>query len=233
LLDIGNVTNAVGPTGGTSMLVIQRMDPIYADFTVTEADLPTVRQHMAAGALQVQVRLPQDQTAVAIMPPGTQPMLPGPTGTPTSPQAMTPRAGELTFMDNNVDNGSGTIKLRATIPNADRHFWPGQFVHVRLVLQTKKNAVLVPNRAPQISQQGPYLFVVKPDGTAELRLVVLGQRQGDLTVIEKGLEAGEPVVTTGQLAVIPGATVRVEAPGENPASPGHTDAKSAGSGEPK
>ena len=110
---------------------------------------------------------------------------------------------------------TGTVGLRATLQNADRHFWPGQFVHVRLVLETKKNAVLVPNRAPQISQQGPYVFVVKPDGTAELRLVTLGQRQGDLTVVEKGLAAGEEVVTTGQLAVIPGGKVRVEAPGEN------------------
>ncbi len=74
--------------------------------------------------------------------------------------------------------GSGTVSLRATVPNADHHFWPGQFVTVRLILATQKNAVLIPSQATQISQQGPYVFVIKPDDTAELRQVTLGLRQG-------------------------------------------------------
>jgi multidrug efflux system membrane fusion protein len=114
-------------------------------------------------------------------------------------------------LDNAVD-GSGTVKLRATLKNADRHFWPGQFVNIRLVLNIKKDAVLVPNVATQISQKGPYVYVIKADQTAELRPVQLGQRQGDMIVVEQGLKAGETVVTDGQMSIIPNFKVRVIAP---------------------
>jgi multidrug efflux system membrane fusion protein len=99
--------------------------------------------------------------------------------------------------------------LRATIPNSDHHFWPGQFVNVRLVLSTEKGAVLIPNEATQISQKGPYVYVVKPDQTAELRLVTLGQRQGGNVAVTSGLTAGENVVLTGQLTIVPGFKVKV------------------------
>src|SRR4051812_2321040 len=119
LVDVGNVVKV----NDTSMLVIQRIDPIYADFTTAERNLPAVREHMraseaspAAGTLKVEVRVPND-----------------PSG---------PREGELTFLDTNVQQGAGTIKLRATLKNADRHLWAGQFVNVRLVLEVKKDAVL-------------------------------------------------------------------------------------------
>ena len=110
-----------------------------------------------------------------------------------------------------MQNGSGTVGLRATIPNADRHFWPGQFVNVRLILSTARGAVLIPNQAAQISQQGPFVYVVKQDNTADLRQITLGQRQGDQVVVTKGLSDGELVVVTGQLSVHPGAQVRVDA----------------------
>jgi multidrug efflux system membrane fusion protein len=115
----------------------------------------------------------------------------------------------LTFLDNAVQNGTGTVNLRATIPNSDHHFWPGQFVNVRLVLSTEKGAVLIPNEAAQISQKGPYVYVVKPDQTAELRLVTLGQRQGGNVVVASGLAVGEIVVLTGQLTIVPGLKVKV------------------------
>ena len=115
--------------------------------------------------------------------------------------------GELTFLDTNVMQGAGTVKLRATVRNADRHFWPGQFVNVRLILKVKKDSVLVPAKAVQISQKGPFVYVVKSDSTADLRLVVTGQRQGDDVVIEKGVRPGERVITTGQ--VMPGGPVNV------------------------
>jgi multidrug efflux system membrane fusion protein len=99
--------------------------------------------------------------------------------------------------------------LRATIPNSDHHFWPGQFVNVRLVLSTEKGAVLIPNEATQISQKGPYVYVVKPDQTAELRLVTLGQRQDGNVAVTSGLAAGENVVLTGQLTIVPGFKVKV------------------------
>jgi multidrug efflux system membrane fusion protein len=180
LVDIGNVVQA----NTTSLLLIQRLDPIYADFTITERDLPSVQKQMARGDLRAQVRLPSD----------------GEDHT---------RAGKLTFLDNAVQNGTGTVNLRATIPNSDHHFWPGQFVNVRLVLSTEKGAVLIPNEAAQISQKGPYVYVVKPDQTAELRLVTLGQRQGGNVVVASGLAVGEIVVLTGQLTIVPGLKVKV------------------------
>ena len=108
-----------------------------------------------------------------------------------------------------MQNGSGTVNLRATLSNADHHFWPGQFVDVRLVLTTEKAAVLIPNEAAQISQKGPFVYVVKTDDTAELRPVTLGQRQGSQVVVTGGVAANERVVVTGQLLVRPGGKVRV------------------------
>src|SRR5215469_14476605 len=183
LVDIGNVVQA----NTTSLLLIQRLDPIYADFTIAEGDLPEVQRQMKLGTLSAEVRLPSDREGSG-------------------------RSGKLTFLDNAVQNGTGTVNLRATLPNADRHFWPGQFVDVKLVLATRKGAVLVPNQATQVSQKGPYVYVVKSDGTVDLRLVKLGQRQGSDVVITDGVAAGEKVVTAGQLTIVPGFKVRVTSP---------------------
>jgi multidrug efflux system membrane fusion protein len=130
-----------------------------------------------------------------------------------------PREGVLTFLDNAVQDGSGTVKLRATIPNSDRHFWPGQFLNVRLVLQVQKDAVLVPAQAVQISQLGPFVYVVDANGAAQAHPVVQGQRQGDMVVIESGVNAGDSVVVTGQTLLQPGGKVMVvNAP--HPGAPG-------------
>lgn len=181
LVDVGNVVQA----NSTSLLLIQRLDPIYADFTITERDLPDVQTEMRRGTLKAEVRLPSDPEGRG-------------------------RMGAVTFLDNAVQNGTGTVNLRATMANADHHFWPGQFVNVKLVLATQRGAVLVPNQATQVSQKGPYVYVVKQDSTAELRLVKLGQKQGDDVVVADGVAAGERVVLTGQLTVIPGSKVRAE-----------------------
>src|SRR5207253_10103790 len=114
------------------------------------------------------------------------------------------------------------------------HFWPGQFVNLTVVLATMKNAVLIPNQATQISQQGPYVYVVKDDDTAELRQVTLGQRQGDDVVVSKGLAGGERVVVTGQLTVQPGGKVHVqEAAPTPPAAPPGTPPSNKPPGEPR
>ena len=186
LVDLGNVVTA----NSTSLLVIQRLDPIYADFTVTENDLTSVQRNMARRSLRVEVRLPD--------------------------QEEQPRTGQLTFLDNSVQEGSGTVKLRATIDNKDRRFWPGRFAKIRLVLDRVENAVLVPADAPQMSAKGSFVYVVKPDSSAELRLVKIGQRQGDLVVVEQGVKPGERVVVSGQLGVTPGGKVRIA----QPATPG-------------
>src|SRR5260370_4889481 len=127
------------------------------------------------------------------------------------------RGGQLTLLDNTVQNGTGTVSVRATISTPDHHFWTGQFVNVRLVLATQKGAVLIPNQATQISQKGPFVYVVKPDNTADLRVVTLGQRQGDNVVITQGVAAGENVIVAGQMTVAPNSKVRVDTAGATPA----------------
>jgi len=197
LVDTGNVVNPGGSSGGgasnnatggnsgssNSLLVIERIDPIYADFTIPQDNLTVVQQQMREGTLKTEVRLPD---------------------------ATDPIAGQLTFLDNAVQSATGTINLRATIPNSDHRFWPGRFVNIRLVLSTIHGAVLVPATAPQMSAKGSFVYVIKQDSTAEQRQVTLGQRQGDLVVVEKGVEPGERVVTIGQIGVTPGGKVRVE-----------------------
>lgn len=189
--DVGNV---VAPNNG-SLLTIQRLDPIYADFTITEKDLSSVQRNMANRTLRVEVRLPDDE---------------GPA-----------REGRLTFLDNAVQEGTGTVKLRATLANNDRRFWPGRFAKIRLILATRKDAVLIPADAPQMSAKGPFVYVIKQDSTAEQRWVSPGQRQGDLVVINDGVKAGESVVVQGQLGVTPGGKVVVAKPPArvNPAPP--------------
>jgi multidrug efflux system membrane fusion protein len=169
----------------TSLLSIQRLDPIYANFTITEGDLPAVQEQMSNGTLKAAVRLPSDAGNAA-------------------------RSGRVEFLDNAVQNGTGTVNLRATMSNSDHHFWPGQFVDVKLVLSTEKSAVLIPNQAAQISQRGPFVYVVKPDDTAELRPVKLGQRQGDQVVVTDGVAPNERIVLAGQMLVRPGGKVRVD-----------------------
>ena len=127
-----------------------------------------------------------------------------------------PRAGTLTFLDNSVQEGTGTVKLRATLANGDRHFWPGRFAKVRLILERRRDAVLVPANAPQLSAKGTFVYVVKADSTAELRPVKVGQRQGNLIVVEQGLKAHERVVVAGHLGVTPGGKVRIQQSGNPP-----------------
>jgi multidrug efflux system membrane fusion protein len=201
LVDIGNVVNPGGANGNNSgssstangapsnaLLVIERLDPIYADFTISQNDLSKVQEQMHAGTLKTEVRLPD---------------------------ATDPVAGQLTFLDNSVQNQTGQVTLRATVPNSDRRFWPGRFVNIRLVLNTIRGAVLVPVTAPQMSAKGSYVYVVKQDMTVDQRQVTLGQRQGDQVVIEQGVQPGDRVVTNGQVGVTPGGKVRIETPTNN------------------
>ena len=202
LVDLGNVVNPGGSannaestnaTNTNALLVIERLDPIYADFSISQSNLTAVQQQMREGTLKVEVHLPDmvDQMV----------------------------AGQLTFVDNAVQGTTGQVTLRATIPNAAHQFWPGRFVNIRLVLSTIHSAVLIPASAPQMSAKGSFVYIVKEDSTAEQRPVSLGQRQGELIVVESGVNAGERVVINGQLGVTPGGKVLVEQPRDaaNPA----------------
>jgi multidrug efflux system membrane fusion protein len=177
-VDVGNL---VGPST-SSLVAIQGLDPIYTYFTVAENDLPILRKYLGGSNVKVETYLADG--------------------------SITPRTGDLYFIDNAVQPGSGTVKARGVTPNPDRALWPSEFVRVRFILDMLKNATLVPAQAVQVSQSGPFVFVVKPDNTVDLRPVKPGQRQeGDLTVIESGVKPDETVVVTGQLALAPGAKV--------------------------
>lgn len=183
LVDVGNVvTGSNAGSGGAVLLTIQGLDPIYTDFTVAETDLALVRRYLGGPNVKVQTDL--------------------------SDGSIPPRLGDLYFIDNAVQPGAGTVKARAVTPNPDRALWPAEFVRVRFILDVIKDAQLVPSQAVQISQKGPFIFVVKPDNTVDLRPVKPGQRQdGDMTAIKSGIKPGETVVVTGQLALAPGAKV--------------------------
>jgi multidrug efflux system membrane fusion protein len=181
LVDVGNIVSSGNNGNGAILVTIQGIDPIYTDFTIAEPDIPLVRKYLGGPNLKVLTEADDD--------------------------SIPAREGRLSFIDNALQSGSGTVKARAVTPNPDRALWPLQFVRVRLILDVLKDSKLVPSGAVQIGQNGPYVFVVKPDSTLDLRQVKPGQRQGDLTVIAQGVNTDETVVVSGQLQLSPGIKV--------------------------
>ena len=173
----GNIVKA----NDIDLLTINQIEPIYVTFSVPEAQLSGIKQHMAVGKLAVMAYLPD---------------------------IAQPETGVLTFVDNSVDMSTGTIKLKGTFSNADRKLWPGQFVRVVLRLTSRPNALVVPSQAVQTGQEGQFVFVVKKDMTVESRTITPGPRIDEETVVEKGLESGETVVTEGHLRLAPGMKVQ-------------------------
>ena len=172
LVDPGNYVSI----GGSPLVNIQRQDPVYADFTISENDLARLRESMKQGnALTVDVIEPSRPNII--------------------------KTGQLSMLDNSVSTQSGTALLRATIPNPDRYLWPGQYVNVTLTLHILKDAMVVPSQTVQIGGKGAYLFVMKPDDTVEQCLVTQGVRYQDLVVVSEGVNPGETVVVEGQLAL--------------------------------
>lgn len=182
-VDVGNTVTS--GSNGAVLVAIDNLDPIYTDFTVAEPDIPLVRRYLGNPNLKVLTDAANDN--------------------------IPPREGSLYFIANTLQPGTGTVQARAVTPNPDHALWPSQFVHVRLILDTIRNARLVPSGAVQIGQNGPYIFVVKKDSTLDLRQVKPGQKQsGDLIVIKEGVEPGETVVVRGQLQLAPGTKVVVK-----------------------
>lgn len=176
LITAGNI---VKPSDSQPMLIITETKPVYASFSVPEQYIDEIRRRMAAEQLPVEVSTQSDRTPVA--------------------------TGRLFFINNQVDSTTGTIELLARFANKDKRLVPGQFIRARILLSTIRDAVIVPRRAVQINQAGTFLWVVKPDSTVELRSVKTGPDAGDDLTIAQGLEAGERVVTDGQLRLYPGA----------------------------
>ncbi|MGD0955329.1 MAG: efflux RND transporter periplasmic adaptor subunit [Candidatus Acidiferrales bacterium] len=164
------------------LIVINQITPIFIDFSIPEQYLGSVQKFMAQGRLRVEAT-PYGET-----------------------QAET---GYLTFIDNTVDNTTGTIKLKATFENADHRLWPGQFSTVLLRLAEDENATVVPSQAVQTGQKGDYVYVVNSDMAAEQRPVKVARVIGGESVISSGVEPGETVVTDGQLRLLPGIKVQI------------------------
>lgn len=181
LVNEGNIVKA----NETVLVSINQISPTYVSFSVPELYLPQIRKSLAKGALLVNARV-------------------------RSNDFSEPVVGQLSFIDNTVDNTTGTIRLKGTFPNRDRVLWPGEFVDTTLRVAEEIDAPVAPTRAVQTGQEGQYVFVLKPDQTVEMRPVVTGQTIGQETVIQKGLQPGEIVVTDGQLRLVHGAPVEVK-----------------------
>lgn len=166
------------------IVTINQLSPAYATFSLPEKRLAEVKRAMAAGQLKIEAVIPNE---------------PGNTET-----------GTISFMDNAVNPATGTIKLKGVFANKSRKLWPGQFTDVLITLASRPNAVVVPTQAIQTSQQGEFVYVVKPDKTVEMRQVASAASVGEESVIEKGLAAGETVVVDGQLRLTPGAVVETK-----------------------
>jgi multidrug efflux system membrane fusion protein len=173
--------NLVRANDSAPLVVLNQMQPIYVALSVPQSDLPTIRVAQANGPLPVGVSIPGD--------------------------AGPPLQGEVAFIDNAVDETTGTIQLKATFDNVEERLWPGQYVTVTLTTGIDAAALVVPDQAVQRGQDGTHVFVVQPDSTVDLRDVRVGRsRQGEAVIIE-GLAAGDRVVVEGQLRLTPGARV--------------------------
>jgi len=167
----------------SGMVDVTQVLPIYVSFAVPQQYLPAIKTHMARGPLKVEANIPESEAQ--------------------------PEAGTLSFLDSKVNSQTGTVLLKGSFANTERHLWPGQFVTATLTLTTRNDAIVIPSMAVQVGQDGQFVYVVKPDMSVEPRPIVPGMSIGDDVVIDKGLAAGEQVVTEGQLRLVPGARVQI------------------------
>jgi multidrug efflux system membrane fusion protein len=183
LLQAGNLVKA---NDTTALVNINQLQPVYVTFSAPEQLLAEIRRYSAGHALSV--------TGTGVANGSSQPVT---------------ATGQLSFIDNIVDSTTGTIKLKATFPNTDHSFWPGQYITVVMTLRMLDHATVVPSEAIQSGQKGQFAFVVKPDQTVETRQVTVGQTIDNQIVVQSGISPGETVVTDGQLRLFPGAHIRV------------------------
>ncbi|HJW39335.1 MAG TPA: efflux RND transporter periplasmic adaptor subunit [Candidatus Udaeobacter sp.] len=199
LVDLGNVVHAADQNG---FVVITQMHPISVIFTLPETNLQSIlNAGGATGGLKV-TALDRGNTT-------------------------TLDEGSLAVVDNEIDQATGTVKLKATFPNNDLKLWPGKFVNARLVLTTRKDATVISSSVVQRGPQGTYAYVIKPDKTAEMRPIKVGQTEGNFTMVESGLQPGEDVVVDGQYKLQPGARVEMTSP------PQQAQARPTGSARPR
>ena len=201
-VDPGNIVHA---TDANPMFVITQLQPIAVLFTLPEDNLQAVSQRMAKGTLQVDAYSRDDQTKLA--------------------------SGKLLTIDNQIDQTTGTGRLKAVFDNKDNSLWPNQFVNVRLLLETRKDSTAVPAAAIQRGPQGTYIFVVKSDNTVDVRPVTVAFTQNNVSVIASGLSPNEVVVTDGQDKLQQGSKIETR-PAAPSGSPPPQASGSNGSGTP-
>jgi len=190
----------------TSLTTLNQITPVYVRFSVAERYLADIHKYVKSGSVKVKVSPTQSFTGEAPV-------------------------GKLVFIDNAIDTNTGMITMKAEFANVDKFLWPGQFVNVSLHLTMQPGAVVAPLRAVQQGDKGQFVFVVKPDMTADIRPVVVDRTMGEEAVIAKGLSAGETVITDGHLKVRPGGKVEIK---ENlGATQGNNNAKPAPGGSGK
>ena len=204
LINRGNLVKA--NDDNKFLVTIHQVQPIYVSFAVPESRLAEITQASRSAKLKVRAVIPQQA--------GDKP--------------VPPREGELSFIDNTVDKSTGTIRLKASFPNEDRLLWPGQFVNATLTLGVERAALTVPDHAVQTGQKGPFVYVIRPDSTAEVRPVKVGRLVSGQAVIAEGLKAGEQVVTNGHLLLTPNAKVQVKPGVGGPGKPAPAEEKKAG-----
>jgi len=181
LVDVGNIVEA----NKTALVTVNQISPIFVTFSVAERHLSLIKQEVQAAPLTVETRF-ADEPSVPII-------------------------GRLAFVDNQVDMLTGMVRLKAAFPNEDHRLWPGRFVNVALTISKQQDAVVVPTSAVQTGQRGTFVFVVRGDSTVEMRPVTVGANVHERTVLSEGVQAGEVIVTDGQLRLTPGAKVRSKA----------------------
>jgi multidrug efflux system membrane fusion protein len=184
-IDAGNIVHATDSNG---LVVITQIQPITVIFTISEDNLPAVMKKLQSREkLPVEVYNREGKIKLA--------------------------TGTLLTADNQIDTGTGTVKLKAVFPNTDFTLFPNQFVNIRLLLEVKKKATLIPSSAIQQGTEGPFLYLVKPDNTIEVRPVHPGQAEGDTVAVDSGLSPGEMVVVDGADKLRKDTKVQVEVRG--------------------
>jgi len=182
-VDPGNYVTAAG---GTAMVVITQLHPIAVVFTLPEDQLQSVAAQMKRGPLEVDAYSRDDQTKLA--------------------------TGKLLTIDNQIDQTTGTAKLKSVFDNPENTLWPNQFVNVHLLLETRKDAISAPASAIQRGPEGSFVYVVDANNTVQMRPVKVALTQGAIVVIASGLQAGDRVVTDGQEKLQAGSRVAPQAP---------------------
>jgi multidrug efflux system membrane fusion protein len=220
LVDEGNLVKANDAT----LVTVNKISPAMVFFSIPQSELPAVQKFSPEKEASPQTQSTQSTQTTQGSPKGLT-VIAYPQGSRNSESELVTgqadeeaeaETGELVFVDNAIDKSTGTVQLGASFENQDERLWPGQYLMVKLTLTMRKDAIIVPSRAVETGRDGKYVFVVKPDNTAEIREVMLApgfaQKPGqeDVIVIAKGLRPGEQVVTDGQLRLGPGAKVEIK-----------------------